>query len=86
MEEEADVRFVRVLVEVADPPSVEGGGAPNQPVDLVALREEELGEIGAVLAGNPGDQGLPRRHRPSSAAGIVRARILTSSQIDQRSM
>ena len=32
-------------------------------MDLLALREEELGEVGAVLAGDSGDEGLLRvRH------------------------
>ena len=40
--------------------------ATDQAVDVVALGEQELGEIEAVLAGDPGDEG--RRH-----AGHVRA-------------
>jgi hypothetical protein len=32
--------------------SVEGGGTTDDTVDLVALAEEELGEIGAVLTGD----------------------------------
>jgi hypothetical protein len=41
-----------------DAAPVEGRGTPNYPVDLVALVEQKLGEIGAVLAGDSGDQSL----------------------------
>ena len=32
-----------------DPPRVEGGASPNDPVDCVALVQKELGQIGAIL-------------------------------------
>src|ERR1019366_9478870 len=43
----------------------------DQPVDLVPLREEQLAEVGAVLAGDPSDQGATAagRHGPTVAAG-----------------
>ncbi len=58
MEEQARLLLERVPVEVVDPPGVEGAGAPDEAVDLVALVQEQLREVGAVLAGDPGDQGL----------------------------
>ena len=75
-----------VRVEVLDAPGAEGAGAAHQAVDLVALGEEQLREVRAVLAGDAGDEGLLRGHRPSSAAGMVRSMICRSSQRDQRSM
>ena len=58
VQDEAAVRLVRVLVEVVDALGVEGRGAALDAVDLVALGEQELGEVGAVLAGDAGDQSL----------------------------
>ncbi len=57
VEDEALVGLVRLLVEVLDPPGVERRRPPLDAVDDVALFEEELGQIGAVLAGHAGDQG-----------------------------
>ena len=36
---------------------VERRGPADQAVDLVALAEQQFGEVGPVLAGDPGDQG-----------------------------
>ena len=55
-----------VLADVVDPPGVEGAAAPHQAVDLVALLEQELGEVAAVLAGDAGDEGLASRHSTSA--------------------
>ena len=57
MEGEAWIDFVRVLIEVIDAGGVEGGGASFDAVDGVALLKEELSKIGAVLAGDPSDEG-----------------------------
>ncbi len=46
-----------VLVEVLDPSRVEGGGSADDAVHLVALGQEELGQVGAVLAGDASDEG-----------------------------
>lgn len=42
--------FVHVLVEVLNSASVEGRGSSDDTVNLVALGEQEFGEVGAVLA------------------------------------
>lgn len=55
VEEQTAVPLVRILMMV-EAPRVEGGGAPDQPVDLVSLREKELGEIAAVLARDSCDE------------------------------
>ena len=59
---------------VADPgEALEGlcGGAPDHAVDLVALLEEQLGEVGAVLAGDSRDE---RARRVVHAERELRAR------------
>jgi hypothetical protein len=47
---------VRILVEVVDAVGVEQRAAALDAVHLVALVEQELGEVGAVLAGDAGDE------------------------------
>ena len=43
------------------------GGPVDEAVNLVALLEQELGEIGTVLPADPGDQ--RRAHRDGSSTG-----------------
>lgn len=50
------VGVVGVDVDVVDPLGVEIGGPSDQAVDVVAFVEEEFGEVGAVLAGDAGDE------------------------------
>jgi hypothetical protein len=45
-------------IDVIDPMRVEGACPADDAVDLVALAEEQLSEIGAVLAGDAGDESL----------------------------
>ena len=47
---------VRVLVDAVDAPGVERGRAADDAVDLVALAEQELREVRAVLSGDAGDE------------------------------
>ncbi len=56
MEDEIAVLHVRILVEMVDAVGVEEGGAALDAVDDIALLQQELGQIGAVLAGNAGDE------------------------------
>ena len=51
------ISLVGVLIEVIDAGGVEGGGAAFDAVNGVALLQEEFREIGAVLAGDPSDEG-----------------------------
>ena len=53
---EAPVGGVRVLVEVINALGVELRGAALDAVDGVALVQQEFGQIGAVLAGDAGDE------------------------------
>ena len=48
---------VGVGVEVVDAICVKGAGAADEAVDFVAFGEQEFGEVGAVLAGDAGDEG-----------------------------
>jgi hypothetical protein len=53
---QARVFFVRVLVEVLDAPGVEGRRTPLHAMHHVALFEQQLGQVGAVLTGDAGDE------------------------------
>ena len=53
---EACTRLVRVLVDVVDAIGVEGAGAADDPVDLVALGQEQFREVRAVLPGDARDE------------------------------
>ena len=48
---------VGVLIDVIDAFGVEARGASNDPMDLVALVEQELRKVAPVLSGDAGDQG-----------------------------
>jgi hypothetical protein len=56
VEDEAPVGIVRVLVQVIDAVGVKQAGAALDAVDGVALVQQEFGEVGAVLAGDAGDE------------------------------
>ena len=54
---EVGVLDVRVLVDVVDALGVEQAGAALDAVHDVAFFKQELGQVGAVLAGDAGDEG-----------------------------
>ena len=56
VQEELDALLVRILVQVVDAGGVEHRGAALDAVDHVALVEQELGQVGAVLPGDAGDE------------------------------
>ena len=56
VQEQAHVALVRILVQVVDAVGVEDRGAALDAVHLVALAQQQLGQVGAVLAGDAGDQ------------------------------
>ena len=64
---EPAARLVRVLVDVVDALGVEGGGAADDAVDLVPLREQELDQVRSVLAGDAGDQCLGHALSPGAS-------------------
>ena len=57
-----------ILVKVLDPAGVEGAASSDDAVDLVALVDEELGQVAAVLSGDAGDEG----HLTTSATTFQR--------------
>jgi len=57
VQDEATPFFVRILIEMIDAVGVEQRGAALDAVDFVALAQQELGEVGAVLASDAGDEG-----------------------------
>ena len=56
MQEHLYALLVRVMVQVIDAAGVERRRTPLHPVHLVALVEQQFGQIGAVLPGNAGDK------------------------------
>lgn len=56
MQKQPRARLVRVDVEVIDPRGVERRSAPDEPVNLIPLGQQQFGEIRAVLAGDSGDE------------------------------
>jgi hypothetical protein len=46
---------MRILIDVIYATGVEGRGATLNPVHGVSLFQKEIGQIRAVLTGNPGD-------------------------------
>ena len=76
MQLEAGARHVAVVVQMVDAAGVEGGGAALDAVHLIPLLEQQFREIGAVLAGDAGDEGdlaTIRHHVPSVAGRPARA-------------
>ena len=57
VQDELAAGFVRVLVEVVDAVGVEQAAAALDAVHLVALVQQELGQVGAVLPRHAGDEG-----------------------------
>jgi len=52
----------QLLPDVVDSPGVEGAAPAHEPVHLVALVEQQLREVAAVLPRDPGDERLLPRH------------------------
>ena len=52
-----DAFDMRVLIQVVDALGVERGRAPLHAMHDIALAEQKLGQIGAILTGHAGDQG-----------------------------
>jgi hypothetical protein len=56
VQDHAPVGLVRIAVQMIDAIGVERRRAPLHAVDLVALLEQEFGEVSAVLPRDAGDQ------------------------------
>src|SRR5207253_7652952 len=66
------ILFVRVLIDLIDARGVERRRASDDAVNFVAFLEEKLGEIGAVLARDAGDQRALHGLRSHNARTSVR--------------
>ena len=62
----------QAVADVVDAPGVEGAAAADEAVDLVALLEQQLRQVAAVLAGDPGDECLARAHCTSARLNAKR--------------
>ena len=51
----------QAIADVVDAPGVEGAAPADEAVHLVALLEQQLGQVAAVLPGDAGDERLPRQ-------------------------
>jgi len=67
MEANAGLGIVELVIEMIDALGVERGRAALDAVHLVALGEQKLGEIGAILAGDARDQCAFVFHRSCAA-------------------
>ena len=56
VQEQPDAVDVRIGVKMIDARRVERARAPDDAVDFVAFFEQQIGEIAAVLSGDPGDE------------------------------
>jgi len=65
VQEQVALGLVRVLVEVVDALGVERRGAALQAVDFVTFGKQEFRQVGAILAGNSGDQRTFRQRSTS---------------------
>ena len=59
---------VGVLVDAVQALGVEGGGAADDAVDLVALAQQQLGQVRPVLTGDARDQRRFRHTRPHGSS------------------
>jgi hypothetical protein len=66
VQDKAPVWVVWVLIKMVDAIRVEERGPPLDAVDLIALVQQQLCQVSAVLAGDTGDQCLLHA-RPSSS-------------------
>ena len=56
--EEADMLFVEILEKMIHPGGIERRRPTLDAVDFVAFAEEDFSQVGAILAGNTGNQGF----------------------------
>jgi hypothetical protein len=73
MEHQGSLHLMNVAVQVFDPLGAEGARPADEPVDFVALVEQEFGEVRAILACDAGDESPLRAwgHALVPAAGGV---------------
>jgi hypothetical protein len=54
MQIEFSLGKMRILIDMIDSIGVEGAGPADNPMDLVAFAEEQLGQVATILACDPG--------------------------------
>jgi hypothetical protein len=74
VQQQAHLLLVGIAVEMVDPLGVERGRPAHEPVDLVALLEQLLGEEGPVLPSDAGDHGA--LHRGAHASHPATASLM----------
>ena len=57
--------------QVLDAPEIDGAAAAERAEDAIAALEQELREVGAVLAGDAGDDGRARAGSCSCCHAVV---------------
>lgn len=75
VQENTGVGIVRITVEVVDALGVEGRGTTDDSVHHIALLQQQLREVGAVLAGDAGDERFLDSHLHSLPRGDADERI-----------
>ena len=58
VQRQAWIQLVRILIEVINPGGVEAAGPALNAMHGVALLQQQLRQVAAVLAGDAGDQGV----------------------------
>lgn len=56
VQEEADIKLVGIFVEMINPVSVDEAGTTFDAVNDISFAKEKFGEVGAILAGDTGDE------------------------------
>ncbi len=76
---------VGIVIEMGNPSRVEGGTPSNNPMDLISLLEQQLGQVGAVLTRYTGDErhtASSVRHRRPAAAVAARCHAGDSAMLE----
>ena len=58
VQDKLSLPFMRSLIEMIDPGGVEQGRTALDSMHLIALLQQKFSQIGSILTGNAGDQGL----------------------------
>jgi hypothetical protein len=61
MQQKPKLLLMGILIEVIDAVGIEERTPALEAMDFVTLGQEELGEVGAVLAGDSGDKAIAFR-------------------------
>jgi hypothetical protein len=70
MKEQFGVRIVRIHIKVVDSRGIETRRPPNEPMDDVTLAQQQLREVGTVLASDSRDQSSFHYDSPTVSSGM----------------